>query len=115
MNNELGQAHMVQQEIDTGDTLPIKLAHHRLAPGKITLVKKEIEDMLTRNNIRPSNSAPIVLVNKKEGSNRMCTDFRQLTEVKKKDAFTLPRIDQILDHLHGATIFSSLDLASGHC
>ena len=116
-DNELGQTHLVQHEIDTGDTLPIKLAPHRLAPGKITVVKKEIEDMLARNIIRPSNSpysAPIVLVTKKDGSNRMCTDFRRLNEVTKKDAFPLPRIDQILDHLHGATIFSSLDLASGY-
>ena len=45
-DNELGQTHLVQLEIDTFDTLPIKLAHHRLAPGKITVVKKETEDML---------------------------------------------------------------------
>ena len=114
-DNELGQTHLIQHENDTGDTLPIKLAPHRLAPGKITVV--EIEDMLARNIIRPSNSpysAPIVLDTKNDGSNRMCTDFRRLNEVTKKDAFPLPQIDQILDHLHGATIFSSLDLASGY-
>ena len=113
--NELGQTHLVQYEIGTGETLPIKLTSHRLAPGKIIVVKKEIEDMVARNIIRPSNSpcsAPIVLVTKKDGSNRMCTDFRRLNEVTKKNAFPLPRIDQILDYLHGATIFSSIDLAS---
>ena len=115
--NELGQTHLVLHETDIGDTLPIKFAPHRLAPGKITVVKKEIEDMVARNIIRPSNSpysAPIVLVTKKDGSNRMCTDFRRLNVVTNKDAFPLPRIDQILDHLHGATIFSSLDPASGY-
>ena len=45
-DKELGQTHLVQHEIDTGDTLPLKISPHRLAPGKITLVKKEIEDML---------------------------------------------------------------------
>ena len=50
-DKELGQTHLVQHEIDTGDTLPIKLAPHRLAPGKITVVKKEIENMLARNII----------------------------------------------------------------
>ena len=116
-DNELGRTQLVQHEIDTGDTLPIKLAPHRLAPGKITVVKKEIEDMLARNINRPSNSpysAPIVLVTSKDRSNRMCTVFRRLNEVTKKDDFPIPRIDQILDHLHGATIFSSLDLASGY-
>ena len=86
-DSELGQTHLVQREIDTGDTLPIKLAPHRLAPGKITVVKKEIEDMLAGNIIRPSNSpysAPIIPVTKKDGSNRMCTDFRRLNEVTKK-------------------------------
>ena len=115
--DELGQTHLNQHEIDTGDTLPIKLAPHRLAPGQITVVKKEIEDMLARYIIRPSNSpcsSPIVLVTQKNGSNRMCTDFRRLNEVTKKDAFPLPRTGQILDQLHGATIFSSLDLASGY-
>ena len=93
--------------MDTGYSLPIKLAPHRLAPGKLPVVKKEIEDMLERKIIRPSNSpysAPIVLVTKKDGSNRMCVDFRKLNEVTKEDAFPLPRIDQILDHLHGATV-----------
>ena len=52
-DNKIGQTHLVQHEIDTGDTLPIQLAPHRLAPGKITVVKKEIEDMLARNIIRP--------------------------------------------------------------
>ena len=102
----------MQHETDTGDTLPIKLAPHRLASGEITVVKMEIEDILEQNNIQPSNSpysAPIVLVTKKDGSNQMCTDFRRLNEITKKNAFPLPRIDHILDHLHGATVFSSLD------
>ena len=75
-DNELGQTHLVQREIDTGDTLPIKLAPHRLAPGKISVVKKEIKDKLARNFIRPSNnpySAPSVLFTKKDGSNLQTT------------------------------------------
>ena len=89
-DNELGQTHLVQHETDTGDALPIKFAPNRLAPGKITVVKKEIDNMLARNIIRPSNSpysAPIVLVTEKDGSNRKCTDFRGLNEVTKRDAF----------------------------
>ena len=84
-DNELGQTHLVQHEIDTGDMLPIKLAPHRLAPGKITVVKKAIEELLAQNILSNSPySAPIVLVNKTDGSNQMCTDFRRLNEVTKE-------------------------------
>ena len=62
----------MQHKIDIGDTLPVKLAPHSHAPGKITLVKKKIEDLQTRNIIRPSNSPdsePIFLSTKKDGGN----------------------------------------------
>ena len=116
-DSELGRTHLVEHDVDTGKSGPIKLAPYRLAPGKMSIVKSEIEDMLTRGIIRPSNSpysAPIVLVTKKDGSNRMCVDFRKLNDVTRKDAFPLPQIDQIVDHFHGAKVFSSLDLASGY-
>ena len=116
-DSKLGRTHLVEHDIDTGESGPIKLAPYRLAPGKMSVVKSEIEDMLTRVIIRPSNSpysAPIVLVTKKDGNNRMCVDFRKLNDVTRKDPFPLPQIDQILDHLHGAKVFSSLDLASGY-
>ena len=83
----------------------------------MAVLKQDVEDMVSRNIMRPSKnpySAPIVLVTKKDGSNRMCVNFRKLNEVTRKDAFPLSRIDQILDHLHGAKVFSSLDLASGY-
>ena len=81
----------------------------------MSVVKSEIEDMLTRGLLRPSNSpysGPFVLVTKKDGSNRICVDFRKLNEVTRKDAFPLSQIDQIIDHLHGSKVFSNLDLAS---
>ena len=77
---KLGQTHLLQHEIDTGDTAPIKLSPYRLAPGKMAVVKQEVDDMLSRNIIGPSKSpyrAPIVLVTKKDGSNRMFVDFRK--------------------------------------
>ena len=55
-DNEPWQTQMVEHEIDTGDTLPISLAPNRLTHGKTTVVKKETEDMLARNFMRPSNS-----------------------------------------------------------
>ena len=80
-------------------------------------VKELLNDMLEREVIRPSNSpwsSPIVLVKKKDNTKRLCVDFRKVNEITKKDAFTIPRIDDTLDTLHSARYFSCVDLASGY-
>ena len=80
------------------------------------MVDRQVNDMLERGLIRPSNSpwsSPIVLAPKKDGDYRFCVDFRRVYSVTKKDAQPMPRIDDILDQLGGARYFSTLDLASG--
>ena len=80
-------------------------------------VQEEIKEMLDKGVIVPSKSpysSPIVMVPKKDGTNRMCIDYRKLNEITTKDAYPLPRIGQTIDALQGAGYFSSLDLASGY-
>jgi hypothetical protein len=72
-------------------------------------VKELLNDMLEREVIRPSNSpwsSPLVLVKKKDNTKRLCVDFRKVNEITKKDAYTIPGIDDTLDTLHGARYFS---------
>ncbi|XP_062407933.1 uncharacterized protein LOC134099157 [Sardina pilchardus] len=80
-------------------------------------VKAHINQLLEAQVIRESCSpyaSPIVLVRKKDGSLRMCVDYRQLNVKTRRDAFPLPRIEESLDALSGAHWFSTLDLASGY-
>lgn len=91
--------------------------YQRIPPSEYEEVKQHINQLLEAQVIRESSSpyaSPIVLVRKKDGSLRMCVDYRQLNNRTRKDAFPLPRIDESLDALAGARWFSTLDLASGY-
>ena len=76
-----------------------------------------IKELLEKQLIQPSTSpfgAPILFVGMKDGSLRMCVDYRALNKLTIKNRYPLPRIDDLLDHLHGARYFTTLDLASGY-
>ena len=73
--------------------------------------------MIDKGFIRPSASprgAPILFVQKKDGSLRLCIDYRQLNQVTIKNKYPLPRVDDLLDQLRGASVFSKIDLKSGY-
>ena len=105
----------------------IELADPSLPPPKRKLypldnveleeLKNQIKLFMDTNRIVPSSSpygAPILFAKKKDGKLRMCIDYRKLNENTVKDSFPLPRIDELLTRLHGAKVFSKLDLRDGY-
>ncbi|XP_047326921.1 uncharacterized protein LOC124930637 [Impatiens glandulifera] len=98
-------------------TLPISKAPYRLAPTELKEMKDQLEDYLSKGFIRPSVSpwgAPVLLVKKKDGSQRLCIDYRELNKVTIQNKYPLPRIDDLFDQLKGASVFSKIDLRSGY-
>jgi hypothetical protein len=90
---------------------------YRLSPAEQAELEEQIQDLLAQGFIRPSVSpygAPILFVPKKDGRWRMCVDYRALNKQTIKDKFPLPRIDELLERLGQAKVFSALDLASGY-
>ncbi|KAF9758249.1 Retrovirus-related Pol polyprotein from transposon [Nosema granulosis] len=77
------------------------------------IIKKYIEEGIVRESTSPWRS-PIVLVKKKNGEYRLCVDYRRLNEVTVRDTYPMPRVDDILDEMHGAKYFTKLDALSGY-
>lgn len=103
--------------IDTGSSLPISKPAYRLSPKEKEEVNRQVTELLERGLIRPSHSpygSPVLFVQKKDGSLRMCIDYRAINKVTAKDKYPLPRIDDLMDKLKDARCFSSLDLQSGY-
>ena len=95
-------------KIDTGNHKPIKLKPYRTPFTKRPIVDKAIDDMLAANVIQPSWSPwsfPIVIVDKKDGSKRFCTDFRKPNLISKKSNWPLPVIDDMVAVLGKARVF----------
>ena len=114
---ELGRTSLVQHTIKITDTKPFKERYRRIPPHQFEEVRKHLKEMVDIGAIRRSNSpwaSPVVLVKKKDGSLHFCIDLRKLNARTIKDAYSLPRIEESLDCLNGAQIFTSLDLKSGY-
>ena len=91
--------------------------NRRVAWAQMEELRQHLRQLLAKDIIRPScssYSSPIVLVRKKSGELRMCVDYRGLNARTVKDAYPLPRIDESLDALGGAAIFSTMDLQSAY-
>ena len=115
-DDDLGNAPLLEHGIETHGP-PLHQPYRRQNPAVCREEMAQVQQMLSSNVIRPSNSpwaSPVVMVRKKDGSLRFCVDFRQLNAATVKDAHPLPRIDDLLDALHGAKWFFTLDLKSGY-
>jgi hypothetical protein len=107
----------VEHEIHTGTEALTKLRARRHVQEEHKVIDANVETMLKDKVIEESNGAwafAVVLVKKKDESVRFCIDYRALSAITKQDVYPLPRIDDTLDHLHGARLFTSLDLHSGY-
>ena len=115
-DDDLGNTPLLEHGIETHGP-PLRQPYRRQNPAVRREEMTQVQQMLSSNVIRPSNSpwaSPVVMVRKKDGSLWFCVDFRQLNAATIKDAHPLPRIDDLLDALHGAKWFSTLDLKSGY-
>jgi hypothetical protein len=98
-------------------TAPISKRAYRVPRPELVELKKQIDELLEKDYIRPSTSpwaAPILFVEKKDGTRRMCIDYRAMNEVMIKNKYPLPRIEDRFDQLRGASMFSKIDLRSGY-
>ncbi|GJS26060.1 putative reverse transcriptase domain-containing protein [Tanacetum coccineum] len=103
-------------ELITG-AAPVARAPYHLAPAEIKELAEQLKELSDKGFIRPSSSplgAPILFVKKKDGSFRMCIDYRELTKLTVKNHYPLPRIDDLFDQLQGSSIYSKIDLRSGY-
>jgi hypothetical protein len=106
-----------EHRIDTGDVLPTVSRDYRRSEMERQAMAKEVETMLERKVIIPSNSdwfSPVVLIKKPDGTFRFCVDYRALNKITIKDKYPLPNITDLLDRLHGMKYFSTIDLNSGY-
>jgi hypothetical protein len=98
-------------------TPPISKRTYRMPVNELVELKKQIAELQSKRFIRPNSSpwgAPMLFMEKKDGTQRMCVDYRSLNEVTIKNKYPLPRIKDLFDQMKGASIFSKIDLRSGY-
>ncbi|KAG2207610.1 hypothetical protein INT45_004096, partial [Circinella minor] len=107
----------IEHVIDTGDADPISRPPYKMSPLELAELRQQITELLDLRLIRPSSSpwgAPVLFVHKKDGSMRLCIDYRAVNRVTRRHSHPLPCIDECLEQLHGTKYYSSIDLKSGY-
>ena len=117
-DEDLGITTVADHEKKLTDETPFKVKQYSITYAK----RKAADDMITKmiqlNILQPSSSpyaSPVFLVSKQYGSDRFCIDFKKLNSGTVKDNYSMSSVSEKLDMLDGSTIFTTLDLASGHC
>ncbi|KAE8883743.1 hypothetical protein PF007_g22418 [Phytophthora fragariae] len=112
-----GRTDLLKFSIDTGTHPPIKQRPYRVSNAEGDVMEAEIDQYLELGLVRPSTSpwaSPVLMIRKPDGGIRFCIDYRRLNAVTIKDRYPMPLIDDILDVLRGAKLYSTIDIASGY-
>ncbi|GJV70185.1 putative reverse transcriptase domain-containing protein [Tanacetum coccineum] len=99
------------------EAAPVARAPYKLAPSEMQELSDQLQELADRGFIRPSTSpwgAPVLFVKKKDGSFRMCIDYRELNKLTIKNRYPLPMIDDLFDQLQGSSTYSKINLRSGY-
>ena len=117
-NGQLGTVKVTKHRIETQENeKPVFSQPYRAGPEARKVVKESVKEMLDKNVIEAARTewaSPVVLVPKPDGTLRFCVDYRKLNEITVKDAYPLPRMDDCLDSLGDASVFTTLDCNSGY-
>jgi len=103
--------------IPTGDAAPVAKKVYKMSPAELKTLREQLDELLRLGYIQPSTSpwaAPVLFVKKKDGSMRLCIDYRGLNAVTIKNKYPLPLLDEFFDRMQGARYFSKLDLQQGY-
>ena len=109
-----GFEHIIELE---KDAKPVITTPYRNPQKYMDEIEKAIQELLAMGHIQPNSSpfaSPVVLVKKKDGTMRICIDYRALNKKTIKNCYPIPRVDEIIDEIHGAVYFSKIDLRSGY-
>ena len=115
--NEPGKRNLIEHYNETESAGPLRQPPYWLPYAQRRAVLEELTEMETHGLIEPSTSewsAPIVVVEKKDGTLRLCVDYRRLNTVTRTDAYPLPRIHELLDRIGQAKYITTMDLTQGY-